>query len=96
MEEQGIKHNIYFEGKVQSLGLKTKKGNATVGVMKKGSYTFSTSSAEEMVVITGEMSISFDGINFKTYADTEKFNVEANSSFDVRCNADVAYLCYYE
>jgi uncharacterized protein YaiE (UPF0345 family) len=95
MEDQTIKHNVYFEGNVQSLGLATTKGKATVGVMKKGSYTFSASSAEEMVVISGVLSVSFDGINFKDYAANEKFDVDANTSFDVRCEADVAYICYY-
>ena len=91
-----IKHNVYFEGNVQSLGLLTVKGKATVGVMKKGAYTFSTSSAEEMVVIAGTLSVSFDGIEFKDFNGNEKFEVAANASFDVRCEADVAYICYYE
>jgi uncharacterized protein YaiE (UPF0345 family) len=96
MEDQTIKHNVYFEGNVQSLGLATAKGKATVGVMKKGSYTFSTSSAEEMIVIAGVLSVSLDGINFKNYSANEQFDVAANASFDVRCEADVAYICYYE
>ena len=41
-----MKHNIYFDGKVQSLGLTTEEGNATVGVISQGTFTFSTSSEE--------------------------------------------------
>jgi uncharacterized protein YaiE (UPF0345 family) len=91
-----IKHNVYFDGNVQSLGLATAKGKATVGVMKKGAYQFSTSSAEVMVIITGQLSVSFNGVDFKDFNENEKFEVEANASFDVRCEDDVAYICYYE
>lgn len=92
---ESISHNTYFEGKVQSLGLETTNGKATVGVMKKGSYTFSTSSPEKMVVITGSMHVKLKDAAFKTYIEQEEFEVAAGSSFDVVCDSDVAYLCYY-
>lgn len=91
-----VAHNVYFEGKVQSLGLLTENGKATVGVMKKGTYTFSTSSAEVMVVISGVLNAKLTGSDdFVAYGAQEKFDVAANSSFDVSCDSDVAYLCYY-
>ena len=96
MTTESIAHNVYFEGKVQSLGVQTEKGKATVGVMKKGTYTFSTSSPEEMVVISGILNVKLAGRNeFTAYHASDKFNVEANSSFNVSCDDDVAYLCYY-
>lgn len=95
MEDQQIKHSTYFEGAVQSLALTTSKGKATVGVMKKGSYTFGTASAEEMVIISGKLTVSLDGETFKDYTENDHFNIAANSSFDVSCEADVAYICYY-
>jgi uncharacterized protein YaiE (UPF0345 family) len=90
-----ISHNVYFDGKVQSLGLQTEKGKATLGVMKKGSYTFSTSSPEEMIVIAGTMNVKFEGTAYKAYHAQDKFEIAAGASFDVICDADVAYLCYY-
>ena len=48
-----MKHSVYFEGKVQSLSLQVEGTPATVGVMKPGNYTFSTSSEEHMTVISG-------------------------------------------
>ena len=39
-----MKHNSYFEGKVQSLALREHDGPATIGVIEPGSYSFSTSS----------------------------------------------------
>ncbi|MBB5440972.1 hypothetical protein HDC92_004676 [Pedobacter sp. AK017] len=90
-----ISHNVYFEGKVQSLGLQTEKGKATLGVMKKGNYTFSTSSPEEMVIVAGVMKVKLDDSGYKAYHAQDKFNVAAGASFDIICDTDVAYLCYY-
>jgi len=95
MSNQVVSHNVYFEGKVQSLGLETEKGKATVGVMKKGNYTFSTASAEVMVVVSGELYAKLDDSGFKAYKAQEQFDVAADTSFEVKCEADVAYLCYY-
>ncbi|WP_316818970.1 pyrimidine/purine nucleoside phosphorylase [Pedobacter nyackensis] len=92
---ESISHNVYFEGKVQSLGLETTNGKATLGVMKKGAYTFSASSPEKMIVITGSMDVKLKDKEFQTYGAQEEFDVAAGTSFDVVCESDVAYLCYY-
>jgi uncharacterized protein YaiE (UPF0345 family) len=91
-----VTHNVYFEGKVQSLGLATEKGKATVGVMKSGTYTFSTSSAEKMIVISGTMKVRLPNQDWAKYAAQQEFDVVAGVSFEVICDADVAYICYYE
>lgn len=90
-----VSHHVYFEGRVQSLGLETPKGNATLGVMKKGIYTFSAGTPEKMIVISGSMEVKLAGGEFKKYDEQDEFDVAAGTSFDVVCNADVAYLCYY-
>ena len=90
-----VSHNVYFEGRVQSLGLETAKGKATLGVMKKGIYTFSASTPEKMIVISGSMEVKLAGGEFNKYDEQSEFDVAAGTSFDVVCNADVAYLCYY-
>jgi uncharacterized protein YaiE (UPF0345 family) len=92
---EAVSHNVYFEGRVQSLGLETEKGKATLGVMKKGIYTFSASTPEKMVVISGSMEVKLAGGEFNKYDEQDEFDVAAGTSFDVVCNADVAYLCYY-
>lgn len=92
---ESISHNVYFEGKVQSLGLETANGKATLGVMKKGSYTFSASSPEKMVIITGIMNVKLKDKEFHIYGAQQEFDVAAGTSFDVICDTDVAYLCYY-
>jgi uncharacterized protein YaiE (UPF0345 family) len=90
-----IPHNVYFDGKVQSLGIETEKGAATVGVMKKGTYVFNTTSLETMVIISGEMSTKVSGGDWLTHKKNEAFEVAANTSFEVKCATDVAYICYY-
>lgn len=91
-----ISHNTYFEGKVQSLGIATDKGPATVGVMKQGTYTFNTASPETMVVVAGILHAKLSGGEWISYKKDDAFDVPANSSFEVKCDADVAYICYYQ
>lgn len=92
---QSVEHNVYFDGKVQSLGLNTNNGKATVGVMKKGTYTFSASTPERMKVISGIMDVKLKEGEYKKYHEQDEFEVEAGTSFDVICEADVAYICFY-
>jgi len=91
-----ISHNVYFDGKVQSLGIETENGPATVGVMKQGTYVFNTSSLETMVIISGSMSTKLSGGDWRTHKKGDSFDVAANSSFEVMCATDVAYICYYK
>jgi Uncharacterized protein conserved in bacteria len=91
-----MKHNIYFDGKVQSLGLITEEGNATVGVISQGKFTFSTSSEERMIVTSGTLKVKLPNQNWKTMGRNAEFIVPANSSFDVEADADVSYICYYK
>jgi len=91
-----ISHNVYFDGKVQSLGIETENGPATVGVMKQGTYVFNTSSLETMVIISGSMSTKLSGNDWRTHKKGDSFDVAANSSFEVMCATDVAYICYYK
>ncbi|KPM47869.1 pyrimidine/purine nucleoside phosphorylase [Jiulongibacter sediminis] len=91
-----IKANEYFEGNVKSLGFATAEGDSSVGVMEAGEYTFGTGKPEIMHVIEGEMSILLKGeTEWKTYKAGEHFNVEGNSSFDVKTSGQTAYLCQY-
>jgi purine/pyrimidine-nucleoside phosphorylase len=91
-----MKHNIYFDGKVQSLGLTTKYGEATVGVISQGKFTFSTSTEERMVVISGTLKVKLPGQNWKPMGRNAEWIVPANSSFDVEADSDVSYICYYK
>ena len=90
-----VSHNTYFEGMVQSLGLATEKGRATVGVMKKGTYKFDTSTTETMIFIEGTVSTKLPGGEWQTHQKMNALNIPAGIVFDINCETDVAYICYY-
>jgi len=90
-----IKHNIYFNNQVQSLGLDTEEGKATVGVMVPGEYRFNTSGDEAMTVIAGELNVKLPHGIWEIYYPQETFEIAAGQAFDVSCQKDVAYICYY-
>jgi uncharacterized protein YaiE (UPF0345 family) len=90
-----MKHSVYFEGKVQSLGVNTGNGFATVGVIEPGTYTFSTSSEERIVLIEGTLHVRLPDKDWKVLSKGQEITVQPKVSFDVRAQADVAYLCYY-
>jgi len=91
-----MKHNSYFDGKVQSLALNTSEGCATVGVIKPGQYTFKTDAEERMQIVAGTLKAKLPGAAWQTYAPGRFFVVPAKAAFDVEAAADVAYLCYYK
>lgn len=91
-----MQHNVYFGGDVQSLTLSKGKEKATVGVMKPGRYTFSTSSEEHMTVISGALSVLLPGTDeWRNYTEGQTFVVPPGQSFDVESTGDSAYLCVY-
>jgi uncharacterized protein YaiE (UPF0345 family) len=90
-----MEHNVYFEGKVQSLTVETQQGRATVGVITPGKYKFSTSTQERMVVTSGTLNVTLPKGEKKVVGPTQEFIVEANASFDVEATGDVSYICYY-
>ena len=73
------------------------KGPATVGVITPGSYSFNTGTEETMSVLSGVLFARLPGKKgFVPYKAGRRFKVAAQSSFDVRADADVAYLCTYK
>ncbi len=91
-----MKHNSYFDGKVQSLGLNTPEAYATVGVIEPGQYTFKTDSEERMHIVAGKLKAKLPGAAWQTYAPGQSFVVPAKAAFDCEAVADVAYLCHYK
>lgn len=86
----------YFAGKVKSIALAQPEGRATIGVMAAGEYRFSTAEREIMQVISGELSVLLPGEDeWRRFTDGERFEVPAQSAFDVRVARDSAYLCEY-
>ncbi|PKL10081.1 MAG: hypothetical protein CVV51_00475 [Spirochaetae bacterium HGW-Spirochaetae-7] len=90
-----MKHNSYFDGKVQSLAVAEPEGPTTVGVIEPGAYTFSTASEERMTLIAGTMKVRLPGADWEWFVAGEGFVVAPKASFDVEAKTDVAYICRY-
>ena len=91
-----LKVNEYFEGNVKSISFQGKQYRSTVGVMAPGEYEFGTGKAEIMTVISGELVVKLPGkIEWSKFAAGTKFNVDANSKFQLKVAQDTAYLCEF-
>ncbi|HEY5808795.1 MAG TPA: pyrimidine/purine nucleoside phosphorylase [Povalibacter sp.] len=92
-----LKHNTYFEGRVQSVGFERNGLRATVGVIAPGEYHFNTAAAERMTVTSGQLAAKMPGAaEWQTFAAGTYFEVPANSGFDVRTvGGAAAYLCEF-
>lgn len=92
-----LKHNTYFDGKVQSVGFERNNRKATVGVIAPGEYHFGTDAAERMTVISGELHAKRDGATSWTiYPAGTAFEIAAKSGFDVvAVGGPAAYLCEF-
>ena len=91
-----MKHNSYFEGKVQSLAIGTSDGPATVGVIEPGNYSFGTDCIEHMHIVAGMLKAKLPGGEWVSYGPGKFFIVPQGVKFEVAAAADVAYLCYYK
>ena len=91
-----MKHNSYFDGRVQSLAVNTPEGYATVGVIEPGKYTFKTDSEEHIQIVAGTVKVKLPGGSWQSFSKTQTFVVPAHASFDIEAVADVAYICHYK
>lgn len=89
--------NEYFGGDVKSLGYESAQGKSTIGIIEKGEYEFGTSKHETMTVIEGSLrTLLPNTLDWKTVHAGESFEVAANSSFKVKAQGQVSYLCKYK
>ena len=92
-----LETNEYFDGNVKSIAFNSATLPATVGVMEIGEYTFGTNAKEIMTVVSGELLVKFsEASEWNRFINGESFEVNANSSFDVKVKEQTAYLCLYE
>ena len=91
-----LKHNTYFDGRVQSIGFERHSLRATVGVIATGEFHFNTGAAERITLVSGELRAKpKDGI-WQTYATGTSSEIAANSGFDVQAvGGPAAYLCEF-
>jgi uncharacterized protein YaiE (UPF0345 family) len=91
-----LKHNSYFEGKVQSVAFERHGRRLTAGVIDSGQFHFDTSAAERMTVVSGELRVRIAGAEqWLHYPAGTAFEIPAQSGFDVQAAAPSAYLCEF-
>lgn len=89
--------NVYHQGKVTSRSIVTAQGEKkTLGVMLPGSYNFNTGAAEIMELLQGRCRVKLAGQSaWQDYRGGERFDVPANSSFDIEVTELVDYICHF-
>src|SRR6478609_9744047 len=97
MRQKMLKHNTYFEGRVQRVGFERNGLRATVGVIAPGEYHFNTAAAERMSVTSGLLNVRLSGAaSWLSFPAGTSFEVPANSGFDVQAvGGPAAYLCEF-
>jgi len=89
-----LKHNVYFDGNVQSIGFERNGRKITAGVIAPGEYHFGTDAPERMTVVSGELEAKV-GDTWRNYPAGTVFEVPGKSGFDVRAKAPAAYVCEF-
>ena len=91
-----LKHNSYFDGKVQSIGFERHGRRQTAGVIAPGEFHFGTDAPERMTVVSGELQAKFAGsTQWLTYPAGTSFEIAGKSGFDVKAVTPAAYLCEF-
>jgi len=95
-----LKHNTYFDERVQSVGFERNGQKATVGVIAPGEYRFNTAAAERMSVVSGQLRARIGAGatvgDWQYFPAGTNFEVPANSGFDVQpVGGPAAYLCEF-
>jgi hypothetical protein len=89
-----LKHNVYFDGKVQSIGFERLGRRMTAGVSAPGEFHFGTDSPERMTVVNGELEARIDEV-WRRYVAGATFEIAGKSGFDVRAKEAAAYVCEF-
>lgn len=91
------KANVYFEGKCVSHSLQLADGTKkSVGVVLPATLTFNTGAAEIMECVAGECEYKLAGSDeWRQSSAGERFEVPANSSFEIRVADSYHYVCHF-
>ncbi|MBI4235127.1 DUF1255 family protein [Candidatus Peregrinibacteria bacterium] len=93
---QMIKHNSYYEGRVQSLGFPTEGGDATSGVLEPGSYNFGVASRRESIkVVHGVLCDDRTGQLYGALPVPQVLVFNPGEEIEISCEQHVAYVCCY-
>lgn len=91
-----MEHNVYFGGKMQSLGFQSDKGEATVGVLEPGMYDVPTDCVEEISILSGRGRVKIADQDWKEIKTGDAVTLPANVHvmWDV-APPNVCYFCLF-
>jgi purine/pyrimidine-nucleoside phosphorylase len=89
-----VNHNNYFDGKIQSLRFHGESGDASVGVITPGEYSFTTDSAEHVEILSGSLEFRMQQVRRQVAAGAS-YDVPPGVTFTVACSRPVSYICYF-
>ena len=89
--------NVYFDGKCISHSITYLDGTKkSVGVILPSTLTFNTGVAEIMECVAGSCEYKLAGTDAWVKSSLgEKFNVPADSKFDIRVTEPYHYICHF-
>lgn len=89
--------NVYFDGKCVSHSFTLADGTRkSAGVVLPAQLTFTTGAAEIMECVAGSCEYKLAGSNaWQTSGPGQRFEVPANSSFEIRVAQAYHYICHY-
>jgi len=92
------KANVYFDGNVVShTVLLPNSAKKTLGLIRPGSYHFTTGAAERMEIVAGECTVTVDGSTAAhRYSAGTHFDVPGNSGFTIAVSEGLCeYICSF-
>lgn len=91
------KSNIYFDGKCVSHTILFADGvKKTIGVIFPSALTFNTGAPEIMEIVSGKCKVRPAGATeWSTYEGGQRFEIGANSHFDIETLETLDYVCHF-
>jgi uncharacterized protein YaiE (UPF0345 family) len=92
------KANVYFDGNVVSHTVLLPGGaRKTLGLIRRGSFHFSTQAPEVMEIVDGECSVAIDGSGaVHAYRPGSRFEVPGKSGFTIEVSDGLCqYICSF-
>jgi uncharacterized protein YaiE (UPF0345 family) len=89
--------NVYFDGKVTSRSMVMADGaKVSLGIMAVGDYEFGTADKVILEILSGELEVLLKGSEqWQSITGGQRFEVPADSSFQLKVNTMVDYCCWY-
>jgi uncharacterized protein YaiE (UPF0345 family) len=88
-----MEHNVYYDGRIQSLGFQSDKGEATVGVVEPGTYTVPTDCVEHITILSGHGRVKVAEQEWKVVRAGDAITLPAN--VEVVWEAAAPNVCYF-